>query len=814
MASDSNGVGGVDVLQIDEAYEFSAPRFFDFNNEETDDEVRKAELWFETSLSYAPSPFMPRIKEGRSVKIDSVCDFGNVDMTQKESEPAETDVKGDKQMDAVDNTTSGKQLDIDPDNKGGEQREVKDGKSSFEFVPEVKHCEIGRIVPSQCTGQTRDVPAFEFPVQSSSNEMEVPDSETCTPKTKRASLKRLAPASVRNQAVETCTPTTQQNPDNGAAAAISKHLTAKKIASMVKQTSALKPKPKSPTVHSLKSTKPKSAIKCPSSIVGKTAMATDVAQENQAIKRQKLDGGRSRQILNVKNRMLPHKSRLGLPAGTDMLSSAAKGYQEDSHLLKEVIPFISAAEMVKKFESRTRDVDISQNRSYTQDDTASMIQRRPKLILTRPKEPELQTAHRVRAVRVKSSAELEAEMLAKIPKFKARPFNKKIREAPSLPALPRSTPQLPVFQEFHFKTIERASRHEETSSVISSQDTSSQNNQSKSLKLTEPRPPQLETALRARPSKVKSSQELELEELERAPRFKARPLNKKILESKGDIGLVSHPKPQITTPQEFHFATNDRLGAPAASVADLFDKLSLHSESSSRYDKNEPPRITIPNPFHLHTEERGHEKERQLAMQLLQRQLEEEKARIPKASPYPYTTDYPVVPPKPEPKPCTRPEGFQLESLVRHEEEMQRKMEEKERMEREEAQKRLFRAQPILKEDPIPLPVKERKPLTEVQEFLLHVDHRSVQRSEFDKKMKEKEVKYKRLREESEAAKMMEEEKVVKQMRRTMVPHARPLPKFDNPFLPQRSAKEATKPKSPDLRVNHRGERRHAFHMR
>jgi hypothetical protein len=58
---------------------------------------------------------------------------------------------------------------------------------------------------------------------------------------------------------------------------------------------------------------------------------------------------------------------------------------------------------------------------------AVALQNKPMLMLTRPKEPEFQTAHRVRAVRVKSSAELEEEMLAKIPKFRARPFNKKVR---------------------------------------------------------------------------------------------------------------------------------------------------------------------------------------------------------------------------------------------------------------------------------------------------------------------------------------------------------------------------------------------------
>ncbi|PHT73988.1 hypothetical protein T459_21265 [Capsicum annuum] len=72
-----------------------------------------------------------------------------------------------------------------------------------------------------------------------------------------------------------------------------------------------------------------------------------------------------------------------------------------------VPPFVSIAEMMKKFQSSTREM-------------------KHKLILTRPKEPEFVTAQRVRPTRVKSSAELEEEMMAKIPKFKARPRNKKV----------------------------------------------------------------------------------------------------------------------------------------------------------------------------------------------------------------------------------------------------------------------------------------------------------------------------------------------------------------------------------------------------
>lgn len=91
--------------------------------------------------------------------------------------------------------------------------------------------------------------------------------------------------------------------------------------------------------------------------------------------------------------------------------------------------------------------------------------------------------------------------------------------------------------------------------------------------------------------------------------------------------MFCNPKPQITITEEFHFATNERLGPPAA-VVQLFDKagirllfgftssrsmrnlliiafqnfqLSLHSETSN-HERKEVPRVTIPTPFHLHTE--------------------------------------------------------------------------------------------------------------------------------------------------------------------------------------------------------------------
>ncbi|KOM46609.1 hypothetical protein LR48_Vigan07g031300 [Vigna angularis] len=66
--------------------------------------------------------------------------------------------------------------------------------------------------------------------------------------------------------------------------------------------------------------------------------------------------------------------------------------------------------------------------------------------------------------------------------------------------------------------------------------------------------------------------------------------------------------------------------------------------------EEEIARIPKANPYPYTTDylvERGGEKEKKLIMELLHKELEEEIARIPKANPYPYTTDYLVIPPKP-----------------------------------------------------------------------------------------------------------------------------------------------------------------------
>ncbi|KAH6833906.1 targeting protein for XKLP2 [Perilla frutescens var. hirtella] len=764
------------LLMIDEAYEFSAPRFHDFMSEETDEDVRKAELWFDNARAYAPSPCMPRIRATRTAVQQILCNFNEEEQMQKAARSSENAPSADESVAKSLNQTSHQSEGISTEITEEARTHISQPDHTPTETKETVSTLIEKTldVGSSCSQENRNIVQTGEASSSVPKEAAVQGPEVC------------------------CTPAPQRKDDK-------KLQTAKKIASILKNPSAINSKKQLPKSQA-KSAKPASVRRDTNArnIVGTPIFA----HENHAIKKQKLDGGKSRQILTVnKPSNLPHKTRAGIVNSSSNFcpATAKTTYKEDRKMYfrEPAAPFVSMAEMMKKFQSGTREMSLPRGScSLSQSDAGGAMQRKSKLTLTRPKTPEFETSQRVRSVKIKSSAEIEEEMMAKIPKFKARPLNKKIFEASTLPPLPRSTPHLPEFKEFHLETMSRATQNAETSTVASFESTES--HQWKPHHLTAPKSPVLQTTLRARPPRIKSSVELEKEELENISQFKARPLNRKIFESKGDMGIFCNMKKQVTIPQEFNFAIDKRIPPPTA-VVDLFDKLSICSESQ----REKPfPRNTTPNPFHLHTEERGAEKERRIAEELMQKQLEEERARVPKAHPYPYTTDYPVIPPKPEPKPCTRPEPFQLESLLRHEQEIQREMEERRRMEMEEAEMRKFKAQPILQEDPIPLPEKERKPLTEVQEFNLHVENRAVDRSEFDKKIKEKEMVYKRYRDEAEAAKMMEEEKALKQLRRTLVPHARPVPNFDRPFLPQKSGREITKAKSPKLHVNRRKEKR------
>lgn len=209
-----------------------------------------------------------------------------------------------------------------------------------------------------------------------------------------------------------------------------------------------------------------------------------------------------------------------------------------------------------------------------------------KLRITVPRDQHLETARR--AQRLRSNSSKEDKGTSTVVRFKALPLNRKILEAPSL--LPkRSIPHQPGFQEFHLKTLERAVQH--GSAVLNSTVPSNHSDKQDLHKYTTNlnkdcgnkvpgRSGTLNTA--CRPDGSQSSQS-----------FKALPLNKKILTSKGDIGVFRNIKKETTVPMEFNFQTEKRCHDNPPT--DLFNKLSLASEAQvTNFESKLPRSVSTP----------------------------------------------------------------------------------------------------------------------------------------------------------------------------------------------------------------------------
>lgn len=207
------------------------------------------------------------------------------------------------------------------------------------------------------------------------------------------------------------------------------------------------------------------------------------------------------------------------------------------------------------------------------------------LKLTIPREPELETAHRSQRTRAKDTSEPERTTIRR---FKALPLNRKILEAPSLLQPKRTIPQLPVFHEFHLKTSERAAQH--LFSIPSSSGSSRNNDKV----VNKPGTSAFSEATSGEPRRLNSADASKQGGYDLVRNFKARPLNKKIFSSKGDIGVFRNIKKDTTVPLGFNLHTDRR--SEQHPPVELFDKLSLAELQPNAVSHRKPPR-----PFDIHT---------------------------------------------------------------------------------------------------------------------------------------------------------------------------------------------------------------------
>ncbi|XP_019420448.1 PREDICTED: protein TPX2-like isoform X2 [Lupinus angustifolius] len=302
----------------------------------------------------------------------------------------------------------------------------------------------------------------------------------------------------------------------------------------------------SKTINDGLNLKAKSAAKKGSTLLKPTA--SQLAKQN-----------RPTQKVDSRLKKLPAQNKeMNLPISSGVENQATKRQKLEGGLLCKVGDVKQQTDFVHKAPKKV--VNVEQNARHS------------KLRITIPREPDLETAHRALRTRPKNAAEADIVTVA-ASRFKARPLNRKILNAPTLPLPKRSTPRLPAFQEFHLKTSERAMQHTYATSSSSLHCNEFDEGLDKHHVVSSP---EKRTKDLRRPSSIGAPKH---DRLDFAYSFKARPLDKKILSSRGDIGVFRNRKLETTVPTEFNFHTEKRVQHNPP--IDLFSKLSLTSDVQS-----------------------------------------------------------------------------------------------------------------------------------------------------------------------------------------------------------------------------------------
>lgn len=312
--------------------------------------------------------------------------------------------------------------------------------------------------------------------------------------------------------------------------------------------------------------------------------------------------------------------------------------------------------------------------------------------------------------------------------------------------------------------------HNKTPARFRSKRKSSPAKPSSPLQLTEPASVKLATRSRSRNSNVMSREEQEKIFMESLQPFKARPLDQKVLESAGDIGVPKVEKKQPCKPKEFNLRTSQRARR-ASSPA--IGKPRMNSPGGKSNGSRASTRSKNVEPFNLRSQARHEQAQLELERRLKRNAEEEERKRHFKARPLPIfqsqTTR--IVSDAPLTEPVT-PMALKrsLEAAERRKIELLRK-------EKEAKKQTEFHAKHL----PLSTYEKNFAPKLEstvlvADNVMLHSDVRAASRQNFDAKMKEKldrEEAEKRLLEEQ---RKVQEAKELREYRKNLGHKALPLP--------------------------------------
>ncbi|XP_018454809.1 protein TPX2 isoform X3 [Raphanus sativus] len=290
-------------------------------------------------------------------------------------------------------------------------------------------------------------------------------------------------------------------------------------------------------------------------------------------------------------RQIPRSSTLMKPTASQLakLDNSRVRMQVDKTKEKGLFPSeVQASKrqkldggLLRKVAETTQEMNLVHKAVVKKDRTHERNLQHGRTKITVPHEPDFATSHRANRTRHKDDAKLEQDATS-VYRFKARPFNRKIFEAPSLPIRKKSTPKLPEFQEFHLKTSERAMHHSSAVSTGNNHHKGSYKPDTKAFLDGVNREPR-----RQRAEDIPKDDD-------RKHIFKVRPLDNKIVSSSRDTDIFRKSKRETTAPvvQTKTFSFRSQKKVQQDLPTDLFSKLSIKPE----LQPNNGSRLRSPQP--------------------------------------------------------------------------------------------------------------------------------------------------------------------------------------------------------------------------
>ncbi|KAJ3131790.1 Protein tpx2 [Physocladia obscura] len=306
----------------------------------------------------------------------------------------------------------------------------------------------------------------------------------------------------------------------------------------------------------------------------------------------------------------------------------------------------------------------------------------------------------------------------------------------------------------------------------------------------------------------KTTEEMQIEEIANHPRFRARPLDKKILKD-GNFGVPVVEKPALTVPKSPHFSrprtAPSTYRQPPQPQQNIIKANPIRYAGTKPFEPHLEHRQIVPDDIHLPGEEMRHKKLREFEETLKAKQKEDEKKRMFMARPVP-DLSAPAPLPEVKPRPPTEPEPFNLHahnfpvvrSAFQTKPDGSIEISSAELVPQPPAAQIKFTAQPMPVFEPF-VPKKSNKPPTVPDSVVLHTDSRAEERRAFEEAKRAREAMEEEMRDLVRLEREEFERHEIRKIRQDQTFQAQPIRQFPGVQV-HASQKRLTEPASPMLK--------------